>query len=156
MHDDELARLLTFPNACDRASGFFNARSPWRNCPDHRRKRSTFWRQAALARRNRSLIAIQEDSTKMNVRLATLRPHRAFCGQLQAWNERLDVNVPNAGLAAEEWTGVQGLVWGIRVTKSPLSNIRRYRSRPFVKVTRVKGKKSSFASGTSFGVSSSR
>jgi D-lactate dehydrogenase len=32
LHDDELARLLTFPNACDRASGFFNARSPWRNC----------------------------------------------------------------------------------------------------------------------------
>jgi len=58
--------------------------------------------------------------------------------------------VPNAGLAAEEWTGVQGLVRGIRVTKSPLSNIRRYRSRPFVKVTRAKGKKSSFVSGTSF------
>src|SRR6516162_8254290 len=58
-------------------------------------------------------------------------------------------NVPNGGLAAEERTGVQGLVSGIRVTKSPLSNIRRYRSRPFVKVTRAKGKKSSFASGTS-------
>ena len=67
LHDDEQARLLTFPNVLVTAhQAFLTHEALSEIASDHRRKRSTFCRQAALARRNRSLIAIQEHSTKQN------------------------------------------------------------------------------------------
>ena len=81
LHDDELARLLSFPNVLVTAhQAFLTHEALSEIARDHRRKRFTFCRQAALARRNRSLIAIQEHCSKMNVQLATLPPHRGSDG----------------------------------------------------------------------------